>query len=59
MTGAKMQALRFHGQRDIRLEEIDIPACGKGQVKVGTTVEATLLAAPFFCSTRLTVMDPD
>ncbi|SLM35205.1 sorbitol dehydrogenase protein [Lasallia pustulata] len=29
-----MQALRFHGQKDIRLEEIDIPTCGKGQVKI-------------------------
>ncbi|KAI4131605.1 MAG: hypothetical protein LQ347_002898 [Umbilicaria vellea] len=29
-----MQALRFHGQKDIRLEEVDIPTCGKGQVKI-------------------------
>lgn len=29
-----MKALRFHGQRDLRLEEIEIPKCGKGQVKV-------------------------
>ncbi|MCJ1249919.1 hypothetical protein MMC30_007145 [Trapelia coarctata] len=34
MAGAKMQALRFHGQKDIRLEEIETPACGKGQVKI-------------------------
>ncbi|KAL6719497.1 hypothetical protein ACLMJK_003737 [Lecanora helva] len=29
-----MQALRFHGQKDIRLDQIEIPICGKGQVKV-------------------------
>ena len=29
-----MQALRFHGQKDIRLDEVEIPQCGKGQVKV-------------------------
>lgn len=29
-----MKALRFHGQKDIRLEDIEIPSCGKGQVKV-------------------------
>lgn len=29
-----MKAVRFHGQRDIRLEEIEVPKCGKGQVKV-------------------------
>ena len=29
-----MKALRFHGQKDIRLEDIEIPECGEGQVKV-------------------------
>lgn len=29
-----MRALRFHGQKDIRLDQIPIPNCGKGQVKV-------------------------
>ena len=29
-----MKALRFHGQRDLRLEELEIPVCGKDQVKV-------------------------
>lgn len=29
-----MRALRFHGQKDIRLDQIPIPLCGKGQVKV-------------------------
>ncbi|CAL3964075.1 unnamed protein product [Diplocarpon coronariae] len=29
-----MRALRFHGQQDIRLDQIPIPVCGKGQVKV-------------------------
>ena len=30
-----MKALRFHGQKDLRLEEVEIPVCGKDQVKVG------------------------
>lgn len=29
-----MKALRFHGQKDIRLEEIEVPKCGKAQIKV-------------------------
>ncbi|PBP15924.1 sorbitol dehydrogenase [Diplocarpon rosae] len=29
-----MRALRFHGRQDIRLDQIPIPVCGKGQVKV-------------------------
>ena len=29
-----MKALRFHGQKDIRLDEVEVPKCGKGQVKV-------------------------
>ncbi|KAI9836756.1 MAG: hypothetical protein M1837_003244 [Sclerophora amabilis] len=29
-----MKALRFHGQRDIRLDDVPVPTCGKGQVKV-------------------------
>ncbi|MCJ1456333.1 hypothetical protein MMC28_006694 [Mycoblastus sanguinarius] len=29
-----MKALRFHGQRDIRLDDVEIPQCGRGQVKV-------------------------
>lgn len=29
-----MKALRFHGQKDLRLEDVEIPICGKGQVKV-------------------------
>ena len=33
-----MKAVRFHGQRDIRLEEIEVPICGKGQVKVGAAL---------------------
>lgn len=35
----QMNAVRFHGQKDIRLEKIPIPQCGKGQVKI----------APKFC----------
>lgn len=33
-----MRALRYHGQRDIRLEEVDVPKCGKDQVKVTRVV---------------------
>lgn len=29
-----MRAVRFHGQRDLRLEDIPEPQVGKGQVKV-------------------------
>ncbi|KAL9038466.1 MAG: hypothetical protein Q9214_005269 [Letrouitia sp. 1 TL-2023] len=29
-----MKALRFHGQRDLRIEDVEIPNCGKNQVKV-------------------------
>ncbi len=44
-----MKALRFHGQKDIRLDEIDIPKCGKGQVKVNT---APVLASNVLPSSR-------
>lgn len=30
-----MKALRFHGQRDIRLDDVEIVKCGRDQVKVG------------------------
>lgn len=30
-----MKALRFHGQRDIRLDDVEIVQCGRDQVKVG------------------------
>ena len=29
-----MKALRYHGQKDIRLEQVEIPTCGKNHVKV-------------------------
>ncbi|KAL8670048.1 MAG: hypothetical protein Q9168_005394 [Polycauliona sp. 1 TL-2023] len=29
-----MKAVRFHGKKDLRLDDIEIPKCGKGQVKV-------------------------
>jgi hypothetical protein len=32
-----MKALRFHGVKDLRLDEIDEPICGKHQVKVMNT----------------------
>ncbi|KAJ6024058.1 hypothetical protein N7540_004855 [Penicillium herquei] len=30
-----MQSVRFHGPGDIRLDQVEEPLCGKGQVKVG------------------------
>lgn len=30
----KMRAVRYHGQRDLRLDEIDEPTCVPGRVKV-------------------------
>lgn len=33
-TSFKMRAVRFHGRQDIRLDEVDEPVCGDGQVKV-------------------------
>lgn len=30
-----MQSVRFHGPGDIRVDEVEEPVCGKGQVKVG------------------------
>lgn len=33
-TFKMMKALRFHGQNDIRLEEVEVPKCGQDQVKV-------------------------
>ncbi|KAJ5584857.1 uncharacterized protein N7459_004657 [Penicillium hispanicum] len=29
-----MQSVRFHGPRDIRIDEVEEPVCGKGQVKM-------------------------
>ncbi|KAF7167840.1 hypothetical protein CNMCM5623_001003 [Aspergillus felis] len=33
-TTPTMKSVRFHGPGDIRIEEIDEPTCGKGQVKL-------------------------
>ena len=33
-----MKAVRFHGQRDIRLDDVDSVQCGRDQVKVGSTL---------------------
>lgn len=32
-----MRAVRFHGRGDIRLDEVEEPICGSGQVKVRST----------------------
>lgn len=34
-TAPMMRSVRFHGPGDIRLDEVEEPVCGKGQVKVG------------------------
>ena len=33
-----MKAVRFHGQRDIRLDDVYSVQCGRDQVKVGSTL---------------------
>lgn len=33
-----MRAVRFHGARDIRVDQIDEPVCGEDDVKVCTTL---------------------
>lgn len=33
-TAPPMKSVRFHGPGDIRVEEIDEPVCGRGEVKV-------------------------
>lgn len=33
-----MRAVRFHGRRDIRIDEVQEPVCGKGQVKASLTL---------------------
>lgn len=33
-TKNTMSALRFHGKEDLRLEQIEEPKCGKGQIKI-------------------------
>lgn len=47
-----MKSVRFHGACDIRVDEINEPVCGKGEVKVSAT---------FFypCFVVVTDMDPD
>ena len=34
LSMSKMNAVRFYGQLDVRVDQIEIPKCGKGQVKV-------------------------
>ena len=34
MAPTKMKAVVYHAPRDIRLEEIDVPACGPGELRV-------------------------
>lgn len=33
-TAQSMKSVRFHGPGDIRVDVVDEPVCGKGQVKV-------------------------
>lgn len=50
-TTPVMKAARFHGRGDIRVEEIEEPACGKGQVKV----RFVRLAIAMICANRSTI----
>jgi threonine dehydrogenase-like Zn-dependent dehydrogenase len=34
VNGATMKAVRFHGQHDLRYEDIPVPTVKKGQVKI-------------------------
>ena len=43
-----MKAVRFHGRRDIRLDNVEIVQCGRGQVKVG--------ALPRFESAKISIL---
>ena len=38
-TAPVMQSVRFHGPGDIRVDEVEEPICGKGQVKVFSRTE--------------------
>lgn len=29
-----MKAVRFHGKEDLRFENVPVPKCGRGQIKV-------------------------
>lgn len=33
-TAPKMRAVRYYGPRDIRVDELDEPTCGDGEVKL-------------------------
>lgn len=50
-TTPVMKAARFHGRGDIRVEEIEEPTCGKGQVKV----RFVRLAITMICANRSTI----
>lgn len=40
-----MRAVRFHGRGDIRLDEIEEPVCGNGQVKASLALLLIAFAA--------------
>lgn len=42
-TAPVMKSVRFHGPGDIRLDEVEEPICGKGQVKVGVCPLSVIL----------------
>lgn len=47
MKMATMKAVRFHGQKDIRIDEVEIPTCGKDQVKVRISILTQLLESDY------------
>ena len=51
LSGRMMKSVRFHGPRDVRIDEVEEPICGKGQVKVRPTpiLQGMILMNPFSC----------
>lgn len=48
-----MRAVRFHGRADIRLDEIEEPVCGYGQVKVCQINIENLFHSDWFSSSKI------
>lgn len=46
-----MKSVRFHGRGDVRVDEVEEPVCGKGQVKVRLTplLQVMVLMNPSRC----------
>ena len=53
-----MKAVRFHGQKDIRLDDVVNVQCGRGQVKVGSTLPNRNSSLPNFALSVLCQIKP-